>query len=415
MQDAEIDRSLCPRAVADLRAWTLYHKPGGDVYCLGSLEQDKFIAVPESKVRLVLEVSALFDGNHSLQWIQDHYQREYRRKIDVPHLYRLLASANLIADPKPTHVFQGEFRRFSIDLIDMNTRAFFERLQPYAQRLFKPLTAFTLALIVLGILSFRPAFLSTDNLYLVQDSFIAGYVVLSLSGAVSLLVHEFAHAFVGSAHGVIARHIKIALYMGYLPYFYTEIAGLYTLQPRDRIKVWAAGSYSNICLGCAGLVAYGALASHLPPLAGQIIIKIALANFFRILGDLSPLMPTDGYFILSTLLKQVNIRTDAFQEFFKWMRGKENKLRGITLLYFLATSLIIGSGFIIQVRWFVGILYELLRGALGAQALESHLYFLVLALLVLVRIVLSRIVQVRKSRMEKAFASSSVQIQSAER
>ncbi len=200
---------------------------------------------------------------------------------------------------------------------------------------------------------------------------------------------------------------------GYLPYFYTEIAGLYTLKPRDRIKVWAAGSYSNICLGCVGFVAYGAMASHLPPLAGQIIIKVALANFFRILGDLSPLMPTDGYFILSTLLKQANIRTDAFQEFFKWIRGKENKLRGITLLYFLATGLIIGSGFIIQVRWFVGILYELLRGTLGAQALQPHLYFLVLALLVVVRLVLSRVVQARKARMEKAFASSSVQAQSA--
>ena len=187
--------------------------------------------------------------------------------------------------------------------------------------------------------------------------------------------------------------------MGFIPYFYTEIAGLYTLKPGNRIKIWAAGCYANVCLGYVGLIVYRVAVSHLSPVVGQILLKIALSNFFMILGNLSPLMPTDGYFILSTLLKQVNVRTNAFQEFVKWVSGKANRFGGITLVYFLATAVIITSGFIIQAKWFIGMFRELYHGTPGQQTLHSGLLLLMIGLTLVLRVVLSL---VAKGRARKA-------------
>jgi len=389
-----VDGNLCPRAVADIGSWVLYEKPGDDLYCIGSIEQDRFIAVPESKVRLVLEIVTFFDGLHSIDWIQNYYLCERHQQVDVASVYRLLSEANLIADPKPTHVFQGEFKRFSIDLVDINIRGFFEKLQPFTRKIFKPLVLTTLVLIALGLASFRFEYLVSSDIFVVQDSYLLGYLTLLLIGPFLTLVHEFSHAFTAAAYGASPRHLKIAVYM-LMPVFYTDIAGIYTLRPKDRIKVWIAGCYSNICIGSIMLLIYRVLSPHFPPDVGQIMLKVALGNFFVVIGNLFPLMPTDGYFIISTLIKQVNIRTNAFQEFFNWIRGQDNNLKGALLAYFLATSLIIVGGLIVQVLWIIGIFNELVRGSPNIQTF-SHPIFLMVGLLLIVRVIMQIIAQIRK-------------------
>jgi putative peptide zinc metalloprotease protein len=361
----------------------LYQKPDEDLYCVGDLERDRFIAVPESKADIVLDVAAHFDGEHSLAWIQEHYREEHAQAIDVGRLYHLLSQADLIVEPVPENVFQGEFRRFSIDLLDIPTRDFFRNLQPLAKKLYTPLLLFTLLVMLAGLLSFRPALLTDQAVYQVGASFALGYVVLSLASLLSLGIHECAHAVVAAARGAVTRHVRIALYMGFVPYIYTEIAGIYTLPPADRLRIWSAGCYANALVGSLGLLGYRLSAPHIPLIAGQVILKIALANFLMILGNLSPLLPTDGYFILSTLLKKVNIRTNAFQEFFKWLKGKQNKLRGFTLLYLIASSLALLQLFAVQVQWFIYI-----YGELRARQVPLTLVSVMLGVLLTARILI---------------------------
>jgi putative peptide zinc metalloprotease protein len=381
--DAPPDAALCPRAVSNLQAWVLYEKPDEDLYCVGDLERDRFIAVPDSKVDIVLDVAAHFDGEHSLVWIQDYYREEYAQEIDVARLYHLLSQANLIAEPAPENVFQGEFRRFSVDLLDIPTRGFFENLQPLAKRIYTPLLIFTLLGMIAGLWSFQPALLTSRAVYQVGDSFALGYAVLSLVSLLSLGIHECAHAVIAAAHGAVTRHVKLALYMGFIPYIYTEIAGIYTLPPADRLRIWSAGCYANALIGSLGLLTYRVIAPHVSLIAGQVILKIALANFLMILGNLSPLLPTDGYFIVSTLLKKVNVRTNAFRAFFKWLKGEQNKLKGFTLLYFTASSLALLQIFALQVRWFVYI-----YGELRARQLPLVFVLGILGLLLAARILI---------------------------
>lgn len=382
---AEVDGQLCPRAVADIRAWVLYEKAEGNLYCVGSLEQDKFIAVPQSKIALVLEIAAWFDGLRSIDWIQEYYLRERQQQIDVTRVYQLLSEANLIADPKPTYVFRGEFKRFSVDVLDFNVRGFFERTGPHIRKIFKPILFLTLLVILLGMASFRLEYSSTQNLLAVQNSYTAGFLILVLIGPLLTFIHEFAHAFTAVVYGAQPRHLKAAMYLG-LPTFYTEIAGMYTLKPQDRIKVWAAGCYGNLCFGSAMLLLYRLLPPDASPALGQIVLKVSLGSLFAIIGNLFPLLPTDGYFIVSTLIKRVNLRTNAFQEFLNWLRGKDSKFRGGIVVYFLASSFLLLGVLILQVKWFIEIVLELLGGSGNWQSLLSNLTLPVIALLVVFRV-----------------------------
>jgi len=379
--------SLFPKAVSDIQAWVLYERADEDLYCIGSLERDKYIAVPASKVPLVLNFVAMLDGNHSLEMASTELERVYGQKADLLQLYRLLTSANLIESPAPAQIFQGEFRRFSLDLLILNARHFFEAVQPVAKRSVKPLFFLALIIIFLGMFSVNNRLLAHQGIFMVRQSFLLGYIVLALGSVFSLLCHELAHAFVASAHGAVTRTIRVALYMGFIPYFYTEIAGIYTLKPAQRIHIWLAGSYANLFLGCLGLLVFHWLGSVLPQEANQIIIKLILANFFTIVGNLSPLMPTDGYFIVSTLLKQVNIRTNALFEFLKWARGEKNQLRSWILIYFLLTSVIILAMLGMQIRWLVGVFNELYTGHPSTTSFQTQLYFLIFIGLALLRVV----------------------------
>ena len=389
----KIDGGLQPTAVPDIDKWVLYERAEDNLYCVGSIERDRFIAVPESKVDLILDIVALFDGKHSIEWIQSYYLQERGQQVDVAAVYRLLSAANLISDPKPVSVFQGEFKRFSVDLVSLTTGEFFHKLQPFARRILKPFVLISLMVIVLGLGSFRPEYLT--DLLVVDNSYTLGFLVMFFSGVALTIFHEFAHAFTAAAHGASTRQIRLALYMGLLPTFYAEIAGMYTLKPKDRIKVWAAGPYSNLFLGSLILLSYPALRSYFP-ITGQIMLKVALGSFLAVVGNLSPLLPTDGYFIMSTLMKQVNIRTNTFQEFFKWLRREKNRLKGMLLLYFLATGSLILGALALQIQWAIKIVQEIAQGSLRFQIVPSQLLVIILVLLLVGRIILHAAIKIRR-------------------
>jgi putative peptide zinc metalloprotease protein len=122
------------------------------------------------------------------------------------------------------------------------------------------------------------------------------------------------------------------------------------------------------------------------PEIGQVLAKLSLANFFTILGNLSPLMPTDGYFILSTLLKKVNIRTNALFEFLKWVRREKNQLRGGILVYVICSGALILAMLGVQFRWILGIFNELLIGQLSIRSFQTQFLFLAFIALALLRL-----------------------------
>ncbi|MGC1376220.1 MAG: hypothetical protein WA821_08360 [Anaerolineales bacterium] len=392
--------TVCPRAVPDIKTWLLFEKEEGNLWAIGSVEQDKFVSVPETKAAPISEIVASFDGQHSIDTIQNEYAEKHHQQIDVAQVYSLFSNANLIADPKPQHVFKGEFKRFSVDVLDINIRSFFEKRQPAIRKIFKPLMLVTLLLIVAGIAVTRFDRITPTDIFTVNNSFLLGYIVLAICGPLLTIAHELSHAIAASFYGASPRHIKVALYFG-LPVFYTDIAGIYTLKPNDRIKIWLAGSYSNLVIGCAMLIFYRFLSPVFQPEVGQIILKIALGSLLSIIGNFSPLTPTDGYFILSTLIKRANIRTRALQEFLKLIKGENNKLRGLLLGYFLISGAIIVGALVLQLWWLFGILREILSGSFGWQTLQARSVIILVGVLILLRLSVSLINKIQKKIQDR--------------
>jgi Zn-dependent protease len=132
-----------------------------------------------------------------------------------------------------------------------------------------------------------------------------------LVGLLSIVLHELSHCFVASRWGILTGTLRIQLYLGTIPIVGLKLAGLYTLPPRGRLAVWSAGVFTNLSITAAALLALRTVAPGSAALGLTAAINWLLAVF-----NLMPLLPTDGYFMLCTLVKDSNVRVRAWN----WVR-----------------------------------------------------------------------------------------------
>ena len=121
-------------------------------------------------------------------------------------------------------------------------------------------------------------------------------------------VHELAHAAVCDYYGAKPRDIGTGLY--YLaPFFYCDTSDSWKLSRRARIMICVAGPLSTVVISAA-LV----FSSYLvPPGYFQTVLKIAaFFGYYGTLINFSPVIETDGYYILSDILNIPNLRDEAF-------------------------------------------------------------------------------------------------------
>ena len=146
---------------------------------------------------------------------------------------------------------------------------------------------------------------------------------MSVIFIISIGIHELAYAIVEYRYGLKPREIVFALYLG-SPIFYVKVPGILGLSHMKRIYVWAAGIYMNFVLASLSIVLMQFSRGGLY----KLLIIICTTNISLVLGNLSPLLPLDGYFILTTLIKKPNLRRESFIEFKKWFFRKRNHFSG---------------------------------------------------------------------------------------
>jgi putative peptide zinc metalloprotease protein len=132
---------------------------------------------------------------------------------------------------------------------------------------------------------------------------------LPIAIVVEVTLHELGHATVCEALGTPAREAGVALLCWILPIAYVDCTDAYRLPQRSRrvaiamagpaVDVLAAGITAAVALNTSGSVAATA---HLL-LAIQVILVV---------GNLNPLLPTDGYHALEAGLGGLNYRRRAF-------------------------------------------------------------------------------------------------------
>jgi putative peptide zinc metalloprotease protein len=333
--------NICPESVPDLSVWTLYKRgaSGTPVYILGSPQVDRFILIPGPSIPVVKAAIALFDGTRSIDEIASIIRQQHARKLDVALLYDRLSINGLIARPTPKYVERGDIEAMSLTLMTIDIRPFFRLISRLPKSITPALGVTSLLLIVVGLcVQWFDGSYARSALHLTSRS--AGLrmdVTLYYSFLFcSFFFHELAHGLAATYYGMVPRRLCLSLYLGYLPMIYLRIGGTYTLLEQQRIVVWLAGVWWNFTFASVSAILLRIFT--FPPGTAHVIAVAIVANYWLGIVNLVPFLPTDGYFVLATLTKSVNVRSNAWRELVRWIKREPGKFNVPTVL-FLATTI----------------------------------------------------------------------------
>lgn len=316
--------SLPPRLLDDVSVWLFYPRAAGrdEIYIVGSITADRYLTVPGSMLPAVRAFIDQLDGRRSLDEARER-MRERGIEMDVEALHRKFVRAGLVLTRSNRPM--GDIQAASTELVRLPVDRLLRALSGFS-RFGWPVTFLAAALIVtaLTLAVFDPAFRRLTAKP-------AGLAEAVLIGTASVVFHELSHCYAASCRGIASGTVKAQLYLGVIPIVGLKLAGLYTLTPRDRLAVWGAGIVFNLTAAAAAMLALGTVAPHSP-----VLQTTAAFNWLLVVFNLMPLLPTDGYFLLSTLMRESNVRVRAWS----WLRRPLHTHRRpslFVLAYVLAT------------------------------------------------------------------------------
>lgn len=338
-----------PKIIKDISSYELFSKKDNKIYCIGSKELDRYFQVRENIKDQVIKALEYFDGTHTFEEIHILLKEKEGLNINVEEFYKLLQTTGLLENE--IEIEKSEFERHSLQLFQTdisNNEKIFRKLSYIVPCIFI-LTLILIPFSVLNIKSNIGNFIDANN-FKINQSYLMGTVTVLVSFFISLFVHESAHGIVARRYGLIPKKLIVSLYLSVSPVVYLKIPGLYTIKESKRIKVWIAGIYANLFLAMQSFFFMGYLHNE----AFKMVFVFGYINFIIIAMNLWPFHLTDGYFILSTMMKIPNLRKKLFKELRKFIKGKENDLSFISFSHFTVSITFIAAILASQ----IGMLYR---------------------------------------------------------
>ena len=124
------------------------------------------------------------------------------------------------------------------------------------------------------------------------------------------IIHELAHAYMATKHGVRVSSMGLAFMVLY-PVMFTETTGAWKLtQRRKRILIGAGGVMAELCIAGLALLSWHILPDGSAKSACFFIATVSLVGSVFI--NLNPFMRFDGYYLLSDALGIDNLQARAF-------------------------------------------------------------------------------------------------------
>ena len=396
------DADYYPKVVEGIEFNKLFETEGEGKFCMGSPARDRYIQLDERNVLPIQTALQFLDGSHSIQEIEEK-MLERKIKINIADLCEWFGKAGLLENPpEDVKIEKQEMDYLSTTIKEWKLSGIYGLLDVLSTKYWKALLISTLSLIGVGIcisISKWQEFINITN-YKVNGSFALGIMLIIIVFTLSIGAHELSHAVVGYKYGLKPKSLVCALYMG-MPMFYVKMPGVYTIEPKKRVRVWAAGIYMNMVIAAVCLA--------IMQISGGWVYNIAIiccsTNISLVFGNLSPLLPLDGYFILSTLLKKPNLRKDSFRHFKNWFLRRENNFRGFYIVYFLSSMTFYITIAVVEVRWFVHVIsYGIENHFTVIDYLKAfRLVIMILAVIIfkkLIDVVVSKLTQKRKVAYE---------------
>lgn len=320
-----------PRVPLDIKNSLLYRKNKMDIYCIGSIEKDRYIQVKDSNVKDVMFFIALMDGKHTISDIQSELDKA-KIKMSANDFVKKLIRAGLVEDVKVSKSF-NEIKLLSIKVASIDIKNTCKFLQPIAGYIIAICMILALLSSVLLTAVILKGNFNFDSYLKYKQSYFQGMIISSLLIIPTFLIHEFSHMIVALKYKLMPSHLNFVLYFGFIPMFFVTIPGIYTVQRYKRILILFAGIFINLVLTSLVIGISGWYSNNY-------LRCFASANWQIAIANLTPFALCDGYFILTNILKVTNLRKDFLKRIASF-GSKRNKMAfSITSMLYFSSSML---------------------------------------------------------------------------
>lgn len=390
---------IFPQVVDDIEAYLLYsYKDKEDKYAIGSICRDRFIEVGEKNKDAVMSAIKLMDGKHSFDNIDEIAKAELGTSIRSADLYSVLEKANLTLTPNKEQIIKNEFEVLGVKVFGINITKIFPFFS-FCSKLLYPMLVVTIIVALVSL------YLGIKNLSLIAPMSLLGFDGYYLRNILciffimflSISLHEIAHAITASKFGIIPRSLSLSLYLYVSPVVYIRLPGLYTIKPIQRIIVWSSGVMANTFLMCIGFsLSIIMQQNNTPEFFVGVMNYLWYVNLVFIVVNLCPLMPLDGYFLFTTIVKVPNLRRQTFLSVKNSIKSKKILIKPLHCVYFVVSITAMGYVFFSEILAMLNLFLSNLSDGIGFAFWSIKQYlFLIIVMLV------ARITQAKRMLGEK--------------
>jgi len=251
---------------------------------------------------------------------------------------------------------------FEVDYVLIeNSKNFLQSIHSKLKPIFKQwLLWVTIALIIIGAILFAGDFVSIfgrkANFEIIGSSVVGFFFYFFVALAPVIAIHEIAHGLALVHYGGQPGEMGMGLfYLG--PMFYTDTTDGWGLTRGNRIMIYLAGNITTLLIGTALVIAR--LIVKIPDPFYLIVTMMAFYCFNMSLFNFAPPFETDGYYILSDIVKMPYLRQDSYGyvgSIFRRMLGMEVKSKTPKLTKQKRTILVGYAA--LSVTWIIYIVFQ---------------------------------------------------------
>jgi putative peptide zinc metalloprotease protein len=284
----------------------------------------------------------LIDNHRSLGEIVSEYNKYFEKKIDVPLTHELLFNKLGYYNIVETEFPETDREKFnsgkSPSYLKLNyifINAYYTELitRPFAflfkLQLMKVILFFCISVFsVCFILNYKEIIIFIRQIPPVHYFIYIGFLIISS------IFHEMGHAAATYHFGGKHSGIGFGFYL-LTPVLYSDVTSAWKFNTKERVIVNLAGIYFELVFGTV-LILFALLIDN------KTLLIIPFIIFIKTLFNLNPFFRTDGYWVLSDLIKIPNLRkssNDFLSDFLHHRTSNENnRLKNYLILYALISN-----------------------------------------------------------------------------
>jgi len=261
----------------------------------------------------------LTDGKRTVTQIIEETQRQRPqvKERTILEIVLFFAECNLLVanlEPTPKKRFRV-VSAFEVNfcLIEKSKdflQSIYSRIRPVFKR---PLLWVAVVYILISVILFAGEFVSIYGkkayFEILGSSVVGFFFYYFVALAPVITIHEIAHGLALVHYGGQPGEMGTGLfYFG--PMFYTETTDAWGLSRLHRMMVYLAGNLTTLFIGAT--IVFVRLLVAIPEPFSLVLMMVAFYCFSMSLFNFAPPFETDGYYILTDVVKMPNLRKDSY-------------------------------------------------------------------------------------------------------